>query len=633
MQQKANLNILQPPPSWAELLACKRVRWVSVFILLAVTLTYLPVGKFGFVALDDYAYVVENPVVQQGLTLRGLIWAFGFQEANWHPLTWISHMLDVTLFGRDATGPHWINILLHGLTAVGWFLVLTRWTGRWGPSAFVAGVFALHPLHVESVAWISERKDVLSTFFLVLTLAAFGEYATRADRGLRARSWYVAAIGFYALGLMSKPMLVTVPFLLLLLDYWPWGRIKSLNAWSRSRRLVQEKVPFLVLAVGSSVFTLLAQSSAGAVQSAEQFPLGYRLANACVAYARYLGKAFWPVDLAVHYPHPEAPGWPLLGVIASGLLVLVLTVISVTCVRRTPAIVVGWLWFLGMLVPVIGLVQVGIQSIADRYMHVPIIGLGLAVAWAGELLILKAERLLIWVCAFAAVLVGLMGISARYQTQFWRNTEALFCRSLDVTRQNPLIHKYLVNEYYTTGNSLREQGRLDLAEAKYRLALALDPAHSQARNNLGATLQGLGQLEMAGREYALAVQSNPTNVNARNNFAVALVQLGNYPQAIEQLEISLSLEPGNPAAYNNLGALLGRQGQWARALTNYLTAIRLTPNMAAFHVNAGEAWVKLDNPQKAKEAFENALRLEPDNGRAQENLRRLSSSAAAGPNR
>jgi len=435
---------------------------IALVLAIATVAAYWQVHNFRFVNFDDAEYVVENPHVNTGLTWENVVWAFTkYHSCNWHPLTWISHMLDCQIFGMDARWHHCINLALHVGSTILLFLVLTQATGATWRSAFVAGAFALHPLHVESVAWISERKDVLSTLFWMLTMWAYLQYARKPS--LRR---YVVTVLVFALGLMSKPMLVTMPFVLLLMDYWPLQRLSfaqvtpgttqppGRSPWRRLHNpawLTLEKVPLVILAGTSSVITLFVQSRTVAPLGAIAFHI--RVANACISYTKYIGKMFWPTRLAVLYPHPldKIQIWP--AVVAALLLVGITVLVFITS-RRYRYLAVGWFWYLGTLVPVIGLVQVGAQSMADRYTYVPLIGLFIMIAWGLPDLLAK------WRCgrgvltvASPAILLAL-GILTWFQNAHWRDSLALFAHASAATKDNYMIDNYL-------GSELRRRGRIE----------------------------------------------------------------------------------------------------------------------------------------------------------------------------
>lgn len=453
---------------------------IALALVLATLAVYFQAVGHPFITLDDEQYILDNPAVTGGLSGKGIAWAFTSTYAfNWHPVTWISHMLDVELFGLDAGMHHLVNVLLHAANAALLFAVLLGMTGAPWRSGFAAALFALHPLHVESVAWVAERKDVLSTLFLFLTLLAWLRYTQRRKAG-----WFLGALALFALGLLSKPMLVTLPFLLLLLDAWPLGRLAGAQAIGLRRALL-EKVPFAVLAGASGVLTYLVQQKGGAIGPSEIFPLGVRIANSVVSYADYLIKTFWPSPLAVFYPHPGAslPAWKIAG---AGLLLAAVSVPAILSWRRRPYLTVGWLWYLGTLVPVIGLVQIGRQGSADRYTYIPLIGLFLMAAWGIPELFerwrLKPRAL---AAAAVAVLVACGALSFR-QLGFWRSSERLFTHAIAVTRDNWMAH-------HSLGAVLIREGKAEEAVNHYYEALRIMPEDPRLHANLSVALLALGR--------------------------------------------------------------------------------------------------------------------------------------------
>ena len=436
---------------WQSMLVC-------VVLAAAVFAVFRPAWTFDFINYDDPTYVTQNARVHGGLTREGVAWAFGAMEANnWHPLTWISHMLDAQLFGAGAAGPHFVNVFLHVLNTILLFVALRRLTGAHYRSAMVAALFALHPLHVESVAWISERKDVLSALFFMLTLLAYERYTVRCRAGAPGRGvFYGLSMTFFALGLLCKPMLVTVPFVLLLLDVWPLRRVgfgapgpallRTLSGSDRARegsatwmRILGEKLPFIGLSAASCVLTVIAQSKEIRFHSGLGF--GQRLENAFVSCARYIGKAVWPENLAVFYPHPGH--WPAGQVAASVALVLGATLAAVWYGRRFQFIALGWFWFVGMLIPVIGLVQVGSQSIADRYTYLPLIGLFILFVWGAAETMTRMRMARVFTAAAAGLLLLCSAIGARDQLLYWRDSGTLFRHAIAATENNPVAYKNL----------------------------------------------------------------------------------------------------------------------------------------------------------------------------------------------
>lgn len=554
----------------------RRIVWVCLFLVLATVAVYYQVHRFEFINYDDPQYVIENSHVTSGLTREGVRWAFaGVHAANWHPLTTLSHMLDCQIFGVEPGAHHLMNLLLHTINALLLFLLLAKMTGTVWRSAFVAALFALHPLHIESVAWVSERKDVLSTLFWMLTLWAYVAYTERP-----ALQRYLVALLLFSLGLMAKPMLVTLPFVLLLLDYWPLGRWPTEEAGTGTRQpapyeanvtvaqLVMEKLPFLVFAATSSVVTFLVQRSCKAVMDLEKLPLSARIGNAFVSYVRYIGKMLWPTDLSVLYPHPLR--WPLPVVAGAVLLLVCVSVLVVWAARRRRYLLVGWLWYLGTLVPVIGLVQVGGQSIADRYTYIPLIGLFIMVGWgAAELVRAWKYRRIALTASVVIVLTGCMAWTWS-QVGYWRDSSTLFRHAIKITPQNVLAH-------YNLGLALDDRGRLEEAMQHYRVALQLKPDYVAALNNLAMDLVAQGKIEEALAHYSEAIRIDANVPITRNNLGLAFAAAGRLDEAITQYVAALRINPGYERAHYNLGVALTAQGKTEQAIQHYREALRLKP--------------------------------------------------------
>jgi len=519
-------------------------QWVTVCVCIVIAvLTWIVFGqtlRHDFVNYDDPRYVYQNTKITSGLNMAGVAWAFSHIHAeNWHPLTTITHMLDCQLYGLKAGWHHFTNVLLHGVASILLFLALQHMTGALWRSAFVAAVFAIHPLHVESVAWVAERKDVLSGVFFMLTLLAYVHYA-RAPSTWR---YLIVAVAF-ALGLMSKPMLVTVPFVLLLLDYWPLRRItdQRTHPGHQLLSLLVEKIPLIALSAVSSTVTFLAQR--GALGWTEQLPMLSRFNNAIVAYIIYVRQMFWPAGLAVFYPHPEnrLPPWE----ISLALSVLIgITVAAVILRKKAPYLITGWFWYLGMLVPVIGLVQVGWQGHADRYTYLPQIGLYIAGTWAFADLTASWRRRRVLLGAAALLVIGALSCSASIQTSYWRNSETLFTHALAVTKHNDVAENNL-------GIIFLQNGQLDDAISRLQAAIDLRPENGPAHNNLAKALLQKGRVAEAMVHYRKFLEIEPENVEARNNLGTALIQQGRIREAIEQWQDALAIEPENGNAASNL---------------------------------------------------------------------------------
>ena len=565
-------------------------KWiVGVALVVATLVAYAPVVRNGFVLYDDPKYVTANGQVRDGLTLHGLRWAWTTGHAsNWHPTTWMSHMLDEELFGSNPAGHHLSSLLLHAINTLLLFLLFERMTGSMGRSALVAALFGLHPLHVESVAWVAERKDVLSTFFWFLTTLAYVAWTQS-----RTPARYVAVVAAFAVGLTAKPMLVTLPFTLLLVDVWPLERSRA-GVWP----LVREKIPLFALSAASCLVTLFVQRAGGAVGSLDSYPLETRIANALVSIAAYLRKTVWPSDLAVCYPYPrQLP--ETSSSVAALFVVGLLTALVVRERRRRPYLLGGWLWFLGTLVPVLGLVQVGLQSMADRYTYVPLVGVFVMVAWglpdvAPRRLAIPAAGVLL---AFAA--------TTSAQVRYWRDSKTLFAHALAVTSENSVAEADL-------GIALGDEGRLDDAVEQFRKSLRIRPGHAPTLRRLGLALDRLGRDNEALEAYNEAVRSEPDFVEARNELGLLLVRRGNLDEAIEQYRAALQQRPDDAATHQNLGKALMQQGKEGDARAELTRALALDPYLAAAHAGLGRLLEVEGKTREAIEHYETAIRIDPD---------------------
>ncbi|HZE22125.1 MAG TPA: tetratricopeptide repeat protein [Desulfobaccales bacterium] len=584
-----------------------------LFLVVATLAVYGQLRSYQFISYDDNVYVYDNPAVQAGLTLKGLSWAFTTTRAgNWHPLTWLSLMLDCQLFGLNPGAQHLTNLAFHIASSLLLFLWLLYLTPSLGCSFMVAALFALHPMHVESVAWVAERKDVLSTFFWLLTMWAYVWYVKRP--GWRR---YLLILVCFSLGLMAKPMLVTLPFVLLLLDYWPLSRLsfEGLAAAETSspsgpgvalRRLLWEKAPLFGLAALFSLIALYAQQEVGAVWTGKTLPFTMRLANALVAYVSYLGKMLWPVHLAVLYPHPH--NLSLWQAVAAGLVLAALTILALRQARRHPYLLVGWLWYLGTLVPVIGLVQVGRQAMADRYTYVPFIGLFIAVVWGTAALAARwrASRFLLPVGA-GGVLAAL-AVCTWVQVGYWRDSISLYEHTLKVTRGNPVTQNNL-------GEVLAGQGQLNQAVAHYTAALRLQPDFAQAHYNLGVALGAQGKLNQAAAQYRAALRFKPDFAEACNNLGEILAAQDKLAQAVAQYRAALRLRPDLVVTRNNLGVALANQGKIDAAITQFQKAIQIKPDFPDAYFNLGLALMTKGDDNQASRVFQNFIKIVPGNTR------------------
>jgi len=576
-------------------MASSKARSSALCLLLAATTfaLYFSVTQFDFVNYDDPKYVTENPQVRSGLTWAGVAWAFTTLHAsNWHPLTWLSHMLDVQVSSLNPSGHHLTNLVLHIANSCLLFLLLRRMTRADWSSAFVAALFAWHPLHVESVAWISERKDVLSGLFFMLTLWAYSKYTEpAADRSSalasrpppRGSRWYLLSLFFFACGLMSKPMLVTLPFVLLLLDWWPLSRLQPATFWRRLR----EKLPFMTLALASCAVTFWAQRSGGAVAPLDAIPLAYRILNAMAAYQGYLEKMLWPAKLAVLYLHPHEP--PLWQGLVAAIVLVALSLGALRLRRSQPYLLFGWLWYLGMLVPVIGIVQVGEQSMADRYTYLPLIGPFIALAWSAEKLTRRwhhRERLL----GFGALgALALLLALTTHQLKPWNDGETLFAHCVQVTTGNYIAHNNL-------GNALLKKGKFKAAQDHFREALHLNPYYTDGMRNLGVVLTQQGQTDEALELLREGTRRSSDAPEVYSKLALALSLGGNPKGAIAYYRESLRLRPDQVEPCNNLAWILAthpdpelrdgaeavRLAERACGLTRYQTTVPLGTLAAAY---------------------------------------------------
>jgi len=605
---------------------------ICVGLVLGTLIAYSPLRFCEFIDYDDNVYITDNPHVQNGLKIQEIIWAFNTgHSANWHPLTWMSHMLDYELFGLNPLGHHGSSLLLHILNTLLLFGLGWRMTRHIWPGAFVAALFAWHPLHVESVAWVAERKDVLSTFFGLLSLWAYIAYAQRGGWAL-----YLLTAILLALGLMAKPMLVTLPLVMLLLDYWPLERLqikpsKKNNPVCPVRSvwyLLMEKIPLFMLSAASCVVTFLVQQGGGALGSVGVMSIRLRTANALVAYGRYIAKMFWPSDLSVLYLHPHtAGGMPLTGVhIAVAVALLLVVSLLIVAARKRRYLLMGWLWYLGTLVPVIGLVQVGTQAMADRYTYIPLIGLFIIIAWgAAELLSrrTKQTRPTRWIAGFFAALVLVAAIiCTQRQLHHWRNSITLFEHALKINPRNRAIHNYLgvtltgqgkpdqaishynqaininpdhFKAYFSLANLLRTQGKLDEAAQNYRRVLQLKPDHAEAHNNLGITLRCQGKLDEAIIYYRYAINLVPDDLEAYYNLADAFWAQGKLDLALSQYRRVLQIDPDFVGAHKGLASILAGQNNFAQAIGHYRKALQIKPNLLTALNDA--AWIMATHPE------------------------------------
>jgi len=626
---------------------------IAFCLTICIIIVYGQVGTFDFIGFDDPEYVTENEYVQEGLNFDSFIWAFTtFHSANWHPLTWLSHMLDCQFYGMDPMGHHWTNVQFHLANTLLLFFILFKMTGARFKSAFVAALFALHPLHVESVAWVSERKDVLSTFFGLLMIFAYYRYIKISN----CKNYFFVIICFI-LGLMAKPMLVTFPFVLLLLDFWPLERFQYKGNYILNSKssigygykgigtLFLEKTPLFVLVVISSTLTFLAQKSHGAVEALEALSLQIRIENALVSYARYVLKAIWPSNLAVFYPYQGGAlsSWQIFG---AAFLILTACFFAVRISKKYPYVPVGIFWYLGTLVPVIGLVQVGEQAMADRYTYIPSIGLFIVVSWGVPDLLNKWKyKKLILGLAALAILFGCV-IASFIQIRYWKNGVALFEHTVKVTENNyraqndlgtaweainldqAILHykqaleikpNYLL-AIYNLGVAYCEKEEYDEAILNFKKVLKIDPQNIDARMNLANVLFLLDKPDEAVFHYDKIIKADSKNSDAHYNLAYLLSKQGKFDEAVSHYEESLKFNPKYSKAHYNLGNILLKQGKTEEAFTHFSEAIKINPDYAQGFNKIGEILFKQGKIDRAKVFFSKAIEIDPNDKEARKNL-------------
>jgi tetratricopeptide (TPR) repeat protein len=607
-----NEELLMKDNNATNMLNKKYYYIICLLLVVATFAVYWQVLDNDFVNYDDDYYVTDNIRVHKGVTFDSLTWAFtSSHAANWHPLTWISHMIDCQLYGLNPRGHHLTSLLFHVANTLLLLLILVRMTGTLWQSSFVAALFALHPLHVESVAWVAERKDVLSTFFMMLTIWTYILYVKKGEV-----KRYLLVVLFFVLGLMSKPMLVTLPFILLMLDFWPLGRLcllhdtrnvvtgQQTNERTDIFRLVLEKVPFFALAVVSSVVTFIVQERGGAMGLLKSYSLQTRIINAFVAYIEYIMSMIWPAKLAVLYPHPgnSLPLWK--GVVA-GLALVLITILVIRKARKIPYIAVGWLWYVVTLIPVIGIVQVGPQAMANRYTYITLIGLFVIIAWGANDLLSRWLYRKIWLGTLAAIILPVLIILTWKQVQYWENSITLYKHTLKHTSNNYVIHN-------NQGIALREQGSTEEAIKHYLQALRSNPDYAQAHYNLGNAYAGSGKHKKAIEAYKKAIRINPDYAQAHYNLGVAYAGSGKHKKAIEIFLQVLRIDPDHVQAHSNLGAAYAGSGKYKEAIEAFLQALRVDPDYALVHNNLGIAYGVLGKYKEATEAFKQAIRINPD---------------------
>ncbi len=599
----------------------------KLFIMLVLALTVLmvfwDVQNFDYVYYDDQAYVIDNHYVHSGLTSNSISWALtAIHEGCWYPLTWLSLMLDFELFKLNPGGYHWTNVVFHIANTLLLFLVFNRMTGRLWRSCLVAALFAIHPMHVESVAWVAERKDVLSTFFWMLTLWSYVSYAERPDF-----KRYVWVLVFFILGLLSKPMVVTLPFVLLLLDYWPLKRIESFHTYEShtsvslpvflnkrlrsSLLLILEKIPLFILSLPVIMITFLFSKNQDVMVTLQTISLQLRIENVLVSYATYIAKLFWPQNMAVFYPYPVA--LPLWQVALSLVMLSAITMFVIFHARRRPYLLVGWLWYLGVLVPVIGLVQVGSQAMADRYTYISFIGLFVMLTWsvADYLASVKYHRVI--QAVLYSLTVSVLAVVSWQQVQHWQNTKTLFSHALRVTERNYVAHNGL-------GAAYMSQKKLKEATFHFNEALKITPSYIPANHGMGSSLIARGLYSEAIPYYTNVIRIKPDDALAYNNIGYALVMLNRLDEAEKYYRIAVSYNPGNASFHNGLGILFTKQGRMEEAVLSFQKVLKLNPGHAGAHNNLAMILIQLGRREEAISHFKEAVRLQPDYANANYHL-------------
>jgi len=592
---------------------------ISLFLATAIIAVYWQVGNHEFVNFDDNLYVTANKHVKAGLSLDSIKWAFSFAEKEktyWHPLTWLSHMLDCQLFGVNPRWHHLMNVLFHVANTLLLFVVLKQMTGALWKSAFVASLFALHPVNVDSVAWVAERKNLLSTFFWMLTMLTYAHYCKRPNIYR-----YLLVFTCLGLGLLAKPMLVTLPFVLLLLDYWPLGRIQLWDQDGKPEKAIKEillsktvleKIPLITLSLTSIYVSSISLRSASNVISTHIIPMGPRIENAIVSYVIYIIKAVWPHHLAVYYPFPTTiPTWEVL---TSCLVLTGITTIVIWLLRKMPFLAVGWFWFIGTLIPVSGIMQAGLwPKMADRWAYVPFIGLFIMITWGVPELLNKWQYRKQTLTITAGITLSILMITTYIQLGYWKNSITLFEHAINVTTDNPIAQNNL-------GLALYDKGRIDDAIRHYHEALQIDPRFVKAHNNLGIALARLNKDQEAIKQYLITLKLDPAYVKAHNNLGLMLAKLGKTNQAIKEYYKAIQIKPDYASPYNNLGTLFYEQNHIEKAIKFYSKAVSINPYYATAYNNLGVALAKLGKTNQAIKQYYMAIKIKPDYADAYINL-------------
>jgi len=588
---------------------------ICLFLAIATLIAYWQVGNHNFLSFDDHLYILHNQHVNNGLSLKSISWAFSFTDISyWHPLTWLSHMLDCQLYGLNPSMHHTTSLIFHIINCLLLFLVFKGMTGAVWKSAFIAALFALHPINVESVAWAAERKNVLSTLFWMLTLLTYGYYSLKP--GFYR---YFLTLFCFLLGLLAKPMLVTLPFVLLLFDYWPLERLRSSSPTNIDRykkasllHLILEKLPFFLLAGASIYISSLSAQQHEIVVSTESVSMKLRVANALVSYVKYIGKMIWPKNLAVYYPYPESiPFWKVAG---AALFLVCVSILVFRALRSKPYLVVGWLWYIGTLVPAIGLIQLGLwPSIADRFAYVPLIGLFVVIAWGVPDLVARWRYKKIVLATTATALLLIFTAATWFQNKYWTNNVALFKHSLDVTNDNDVAHQKL-------GEALAAQGKTDEAVRHYYEALRIKPDLVAAHLNLGAALREKGKINEAVEHFSMALRAEPDCAEAYYELGVTLEKQGNFDGAEKHYIKALRIKPDYAKAHNNLGIVLKKKKKDKEAIFHLYEALRIDSDFAGAYYNLGIIYANQKNIEKAILHYKKALYFSPNMAQALYNL-------------
>ncbi len=582
---------------------------ICLILIATISSIYYQVFNFDFINFDDDGYVYENSYVLSGLNKASSCWALTTTRmANWHPVTWLSYMADTQMFGVNPMGYHLSNLFFHIINSILLFLLLCRITGALWRSCFVAFLFAVHPLHIESVAWIAERKDVLSCLFFLITIYLYSSYIEKPKL-----SKYIMALLAFAVGLMSKPMIVTLPFLLLLLDYWPLGRIHDLEAMklgnqhsgsirSLFNNVILEKIPFIMLSILSAGVTIFAQYKGNAVSSLEELPFFYRFENAIVAYFSYILKTVWPNQLSIIYPMSSLSTWEVIG---SLLFLVFVSSIVIRYHKIYPYLLVGWFWFFISLLPVIGLLQVGLQKMADRYTYLPLVGLFIMIAWGMPELLNRLHYKRPLIAVVAVLIVLSLSFYSWRQVKFWENSEKLFTHALEVAHDgNFQAHNLL-------GLALLRQGRIDDAISQISEAVQINPKSPEMLFSLGKALAIQGKYDKAATQYDNAWRLQPNNAMANYNMGTILSQMGNFQQAVDFFLVAIKIDPDNYEARNNLGIAYAKLGKINEAITQFTEALRSDSQSSKINYNLGVTLAAQGRYSDADKYFKEALRIEP----------------------